>query len=383
MIYSLILSIRHLFYDKGWIKSSPTEIKSICVGNVGVGGTGKTPMTELIIRTLDEGNVASADADLYGFEGSLFASVRPEIAVLSRGYKRKSKGFQIVKENGSAAQFGDEPLQIKRKFPFVNVVVDKDRTEGCDFLAHPEKVPNAHFPTPDIIIMDDAFQHRKVVPSKTIVLTTYNRPYFRDRLIPFGRLRDLRSRVKTADMVVVTGCPPYLDDVQKSQWANRMGLSAFDASKCCGNTRNGKKQFLLFATTVYDKLLPVFPEGDPRYTHSKFAVLMTGIANDAPLVSWLSEDYKIVDHMSFPDHHFFTNGDIADLESSAKRNMTALLVTTEKDAQRIRTGVQENIAGQSTLSVSDAIHNRLFYAPIHTQMLSAKEQETLRDFLQA
>jgi len=373
MLYSLFLAIRHLFYDKGWIKSSPTEIKSICIGNVGLGGTGKTPMTELIIRTLDDQQVKSADAELFGFEGSLFASSRPEIAVLSRGYKRRSKGFQIVRAEGSATQYGDEPLQIKRKFPFVNVVVDANRTEGCDFLAHPEKVAGADYSRPDIILMDDAFQHRKVRATKTMILTTYNRPYFRDFPLPWGRLRDLPSRVRKADMVAVTGCPVFMDEVQKSQWANRMGLSGYDVKTCTATNSEGKRQFLVFATTVYDNLVPVFPEGDLRYTHSKLVILFTGIANDAPLATWLYKTYKMVDHISFADHHMFTPSDIEKIEASARDNKTALLVTTEKDAQRLRALGKEQI--------SDDFRHRCFYAPIRTQMLSDNEQECLKAFL--
>lgn len=375
MLYSLILGIRHLFYDKSWVKSFPTRINSVCVGNVCLGGAGKTPMTELIIRTIEKGDVESADAEIYGFEEGPCTPAKLEIAVVSRGYRRKSKGFQTVKVGDTSDLTGDEPLQIKTKFPFVNVVVDRDRVEACDFLAHPEKVPGEKFCVPDIIILDDAFQYRRLRPTKSMILTRFDRPYFKDHLIPWGRLRDLRSRVRKADMVVVTDSPIYLDDARKSQWAVSMGLSEFNADTCEGVNSDGRRQYLLFATTIYESLLPVFPEGDIHYAHAKRAVLFTGIANDAPLLTWLGETYRIVDHKKYPDHHMFTRADISELEASARRNSTSILVTTEKDAQRLRS------IGDRGQKISDDMRRRCFYAPIHTQMLSAKEQNCLKSFL--
>ena len=163
MLYRLILAIRHLAYNKGWKKSFKAEVPTICVGNITVGGTGKTPHTEMILRKLLE-------SDRWGYSN---------IAVLSRGYKRKSKGFQIVDRESTARFAGDEPLQIARKFPSVTVAVDKDRIHGCQQLKA------------DIIVLDDAFQYRRLNPSLNIVLVDYNRPIFKDKLMPWGRLRDL------------------------------------------------------------------------------------------------------------------------------------------------------------------------------------------------
>lgn len=382
MLYSLVLRIRHLLYDLGWIKSTPTEIPSICVGNIGMGGTGKTPMTELIIRTIQEGNIESADSEIYGFVGSLFDTPPKSLAVISRGYKRSTKGFQQVIEKGNAVQFGDEPLQIKRKFPDVTVVVDEDRRRAADLLAHPshvktlkpkiqEAIVAPHFHTPDIIVLDDAFQHRRIKANKTIVLTTYNRPFFRDMPLPWGRLRDLRSRVHAADMIVVTKCPPYVSDEEKCQWAEHIGLHDFSVQTCCGVNKKGKQQKLLFATVVYDKLLPVFPDGDPRYIHSKMAVLVTGIANDSALETRLCESYRIMDHIRFSDHHNFTTADIAKIDASARLMQISIVVTTEKDAQRI----------VDMEDVSETLRHRMFYAPIRMQMLTDTEQNVLKDFL--
>lgn len=371
-------------YDKGWLKSYSTEVPSICVGNVSVGGTGKTPVTELLIRTLRDDEIPAADAEYLGFDpGSLFFAVKPNIAVLSRGYKRKTKGFQQVVTSGSAEQYGDEPFQIKQKFPETVVAVDADRVEGCSLLAHPSKIKELpertrrriiapKFAKSDIIILDDAFQHRRIKATSNIVLTTYSRPYFNDFLMPLGRLRDLRSRVEKADMVIVTKCPNYLDDSNKMAWAVKMKLKDYNPATCEGVTREGKKQKLLFSTITYDELEPVFPEGDRRYTHAKFAMLFSGIANDTPLAQWLSETYRIVAHLTYPDHHYFTNGDVRSIASTAAKFPTSVVITTEKDAQRMRDG---------KLMVGQDLRNRMFYVPIRVQMLTGVEQNCLKEYL--
>ena len=202
--YWLTLKARHMMFDCGIRKVNRTEVPSICVGNIAVGGTGKTPHTEMILRML-----LSDDEWAYR-----------NIAVLSRGYKRKTKGFQQVTLDGTAKEYGDEPLQIKKKFPYVTVAVDKSRKEGCGFLCHPETLQtskkarrclNKDVAKADLIILDDAFQHRSVKASVSIVLIDYNRPLFKDHLMPLGRLRDLPERIKAADIVIVTKCPSDLN----------------------------------------------------------------------------------------------------------------------------------------------------------------------------
>lgn len=371
LLYPLILRIRHLFYDKGWIKSSPTDIPSVCIGNVAVGGTGKTPMAELVIRTVKEDEAEPEN----GFYGSLFGAPVKNIAVVSRGYRRKTRGLQEVQTDGTASRYGDEPLQIKRKYPEVQVLVDSNRVEACRILSE-------HKGSTDLIILDDAFQHRKIVPTKSIILTTFSRPFFKDRLLPFGKLRDLPSRVGEADMIVVTKCPPYLDEWERSKWAKNVGLKLFDLKTCTGVNKDGKKQTLLFSTMVYDKMLPVFPEGDSRYTHSKLAVLFSGIANDEALAMKVKEDYRLLMHRRFADHHFFTQGDIDEIEAVAKRNATAVVVTTEKDAQRLMDAdCTEEGKKSRKLTVSPQLRRRLFYAPIRTVMLTPLEHDIFKAFL--
>jgi len=356
MIYRIVLALRHFFYDKGWKKSVKASVPTICVGNITVGGTGKTPHTEMVLRLL-------LHSDDWAYSN---------IAVLSRGYKRKSKGFQIVPRSGTALQFGDEPLQMARKFPSVTVAVDKNRVRGCRLLTGTAPAPTgsasvmpgpASAPTgpasvmpgldraSQIIVLDDAFQYRKLRADVNIVLVDYNRPVHKDKLLPWGRLRDLKSRLKAADMVVVTKCPAYLDDWERSQWVKYLGVKP--------------SQKLFFSTFTYGTMEPVFPEdGDSRYTYSKRLVLFSGIANDAPLRSYLSDTYKIVRRIGFPDHHKYNQADIRSLGAAMKEFPTACLVTTEKDAQRI----------VDVKKVPLELRQRMFHLPVQATFLTPEEE---------
>ena len=356
--YWLSLKIRHFLYDAGLKKVRSADVPTICIGNITVGGTGKTPHTEMLIRTLLQ------DQEWGG----------KNLAVLSRGYKRKTKGFQQVTADGSAAAYGDEPLQIKKKFPGITVAVDGNRIEGCDFLAHPEKLQSSKkarkcidkdLPASDLIILDDAFQHRSLKPTLSIVLVDYNRPIFKDHLLPFGRLRDLPQRIAAADIVIVSKCPNEVNAWEKCTWAENLGIMNFDATSCSGTRRNGKKQHIFFSTITYDAAEAVFPEGNPRYIYTNRLVLFSGIANDAPLLSYLSSDYKIVRHFKFPDHHKFSRADIGTIASAAKEFPTSVLMTTEKDCQRIR----------DCKKIKEELKQRMFYSPIKTAFLSENEKE--------
>lgn len=350
--YWLTLKIRHFMYDHGMKKVHTADVPTICVGNVTVGGTGKTPHTEMIIRTLTQ------DVD-WGARN---------IAVLSRGYKRKTKGFQQVVADGTAKEYGDEPLQIKRKFPFITVAVDKSRKEGCDFLCHPEKLQTSKkarkcrhkdFPKADLIILDDAFQHRSLKPTVSILLVDYNRPVFKDHLMPLGKLRDLPERIQAADIIIVSKCPTYLDAWERSKWTEALGIR--------------KNQHIFFTTIGYDNSQAVFPEGDPRYIYTQRLILFSGIANDTPLRNYLSSNYKIVRHFDFPDHHKFSRADIGTISSAANAFPTSVVMTTEKDCQRIR----------DCKNIPDNLKQRMFYAPIKVNFFSDQEQETFASTLNA
>lgn len=324
---------------------------TVCIGNVTVGGTGKTPHIEMLLREL-------LDSETWGMRS---------LAVLSRGYKRRSKGFQQVAYDGTAALYGDEPLQIKRKFPNVTVAVDKDRVEGCDILVHPEKAASVkkclapEFPAADIILLDDAWQYRKLRASLNLVLTDYNHPATEDSLLPFGRLRDLKSRLFDADILIVTKCPYVLDEEEKAAFAARLG---WDKHRKPGSE-------LLFSAIEYDRLVPVFEAADSRYGYSHKAVLFTGIADDTPLTKHVSDNYLIVEHIHFPDHHRFTRSDIKSLLAAMKRNPTAAFITTEKDAQRLR----------DLADFPPQLRERLFCIPIKVNFCTPEERGILLEKL--
>ena len=370
MIYRLILGVRHFLFDKGWKKSHKADVPTLCVGNITVGGTGKTPHTEMILRWL-------LQSDDWAYS---------DIAVLSRGYKRKSKGFQKVGRDGTALQFGDEPLQMAKKFPAVTVAVDKDRVEGCHFLTHPEELQTSKkarkcldkaIPKADLIVLDDAFQYRRLKADLNIILVDYNRPVQKDKLMPWGRLRDLPSRLKDADILIVTKCPTYLDEWEKGKWAKQLGVDNFSTATCTGTRklRRGKEkeQTVLFTTIGYEPMVPVYPdEADSRFTYSHRLILFTGIAKDMPLRAYLSDSYKEVKRFCFPDHHKYSTADIRKVADAVKEFPTACVATTEKDAQRI----------VDTKKVPENLRQRLFQVPINIQFLSPQEKEIFETTLE-
>ena len=364
--YWLTLKVRHLLYDKGLKKVYKPSVPSVCIGNITVGGTGKTPHTEMILRSVLE------DEDMYG----------KNIAVLSRGYKRRSRGFQQVSADGRALDFGDEPLQIKKKFPMITVAVDSSRKEGCAFLTDPESVKTSKkgrkcihkdFPKADLILLDDAFQHRAVKAGADIVLVDYSRPIFHDHLMPLGKLRDLPGRIGAADIIIVSKCPKYTDGWEKSKWAEALGVMNYDAALCEGYRKNGRKQYLFFTTIAYDTPQAVFPEGDPRYLYAQRLILFTGIANDAPLARHLSSSYRIVKHFNFPDHHKFSRADILSIRDAGDAFPTSVIMTTEKDCQRVR----------DSKAVPESLKRRMFYAPIKTEFLRPEDHDRFRIILKS
>jgi len=362
--YYWTLRLRHALYDKGFRKVVGAPVPTISVGNVTVGGTGKTPHTEMILETL----LGESSTREKG------------ISVLSRGYGRSTHGFQQVTLDGSAAKFGDEPLQIKKKFPHVTVAVCKNRVRGAGFLTDPASLAasrrerrciNKNFEPSGLIVLDDAFQYRALKPTVSIVLIDYNRPIFYDHLMPLGHLRDLPSRVMDADIIIVSKCPSELNNWERSRWADSFDLSKFDTETCSGVNPKGKVQRLFFTTLSYCRMEPVFVEGENRYLYSKRLILFTGIANDMPLVRYLSDSFKIVRHFNYPDHHRFTAADIAEIRSTAEAQPTALIATTEKDAQRV----------SDYRKIPAVLKERLFRIPIKVAFLTKHEESVFRSTL--
>ncbi|MBQ9462391.1 MAG: tetraacyldisaccharide 4'-kinase [Bacteroidales bacterium] len=342
MIYKLILKIRNARYRDGR-RSARAAVPTVCVGNITVGGTGKTPHTEMLVREL----------------GACPQWADKHIAVLSRGYKRRSKGFQVLPRDASAGTYGDEPAQIKRKYPDITVAVDKDRVEGCRKLEDAE-----------VIVLDDAYQYRKLKATMDIVLSDYNRPVSTDSLLPSGRLRDLKERLYDCDTVIVTKCPGDLTTEEKREAARILGYGSYDPSNC-RVTRGNVSQTLLFTSISYEAPVPLFPNTDSRYTYSKKVILFSGVANDIPLLKHLSDTYKVVSHRHFPDHHKYSLSDMRSLVAEIKRNPTAAVATTEKDAVRLL----------DVKKMPPQLQERLFYIPIKVRFLSEREHEVFTDKL--
>ena len=324
--YYSVLKVRHFMYDHNFIKKSVrSEIPTISVGNITVGGTGKTPHVEMIIRLLREQLESS------------------EIAVLSRGYKRKKRGYKYLDEYSSAVNYGDEPVQIKKKFPGISVAVDKNRVRGCRNFA------NLATP-PKVVILDDAFQYRALKPDLNIVLVDCNRPIYDDELIPFGSLRDLPERISKADIVVVTKCSEYIEEPEMQEWAERLKV---------------ERGRLFFTRIKYCEPTGIYPECDKRYIYSKRIILVTGISKDTPLRNYLSDNYQIVEHFRFSDHHKFRRADIRQIKAASKKWPTAAIVTTEKDAQRL----------MDYKKFPSSLKDRIFQVPIETAFIPENRVE--------
>jgi len=322
------LKIRHFLFDKGILKSKKFDIPIISIGNISVGGTGKTPHTEFLIKEF---------------------MPKYKVAVLSRGYGRKTRGFRIVNINDKVSDVGDEPLQMKKKFENVIVAVCEKRVKGVEALL---ALPQEERPT--IVLLDDAFQHRWITPTTNIVLVDSGRPLEEEYLFPVGKLRDLPEQIQRADIIIVTKCPEEISLEDKFKWEKKL--------------RIGPKQKLLFSTIFYDEPNNIFDEGDRRYIYSKFAILITAIANPIPLIYHLLNNYKILGRLQFRDHHNFTSSDVSKINRWAKKWPKAVIYTTEKDAQRLMTKNK----------LSENVKQRIFYIPIDVSIINQNENSELK-----
>lgn len=288
LIYGLVVFMRNYLFDIGLFKSVSFTTPIICIGNLSVGGTGKTPMIEFLI-------------DLLQYD--------KKIAVLSRGYGRKSKGFLLANENTAVEDLGDESFQIHQKFPNVTVAVDADRRNGISIL---EKEIN-----PDVILLDDAFQHRKVKARFNVLLTAYGNLYSSDWYLPTGNLRDAKNQFKRADIIVVTKCPSDISDAELSGIVQRLKPKV--------------DQQVLFACLSYSKKL-IGQKGELELNAliGKKNTLVTGIANPEPLCGYLSNNGISFEHLEYSDHHFFSEKEIALFNSKE------MIITTEKDYVRLK-----------------------------------------------
>lgn len=283
-LYGLVVGIRNLMFEMGVLKSKSFPFPVICVGNLTVGGTGKTPHTEYLIRLL---------------------SPKRQVAVLSRGYKRKSKGYRLATPQSTAQEIGDEPFQMKHKFPYIHMAVDRDRRHGIAELMKPALTPPA-----DVVILDDAFQHRYVKAGLNIVLMDYHRLVYFDQLLPAGRLREPVSGLQRADIVIVSKCPRDITTMECRGIERSLNLEHW--------------QKVFFTTYQYpDQMDDLGPN----------PLLVTGIASPQQMVYDLRKILPLFELMSFPDHHNFTDHDI---EQIRQRAAGRTIITTEKDATRLR-----------------------------------------------
>lgn len=297
-IYGIGVIIRNWLFDLHVLKPKRYSIPVICIGNLSVGGTGKTPHTEYLIRLLRQ---------------------EFKTAVLSRGYKRKSKGFVLASPHTTIEEIGDEPFQMASKFSDIYMAVDSNRCHGIESLTGKKDI--------DVILLDDAFQHRYVLPGLSILLIDYNRPVYSDYLLPAGRLREPASGKKRADILIVTKCPQSISEKEQMQIRKRL-------APLPGQT-------LYFTSFVYDDLYALSSPGFQRETASLATdseiLLVTGIASPLPLIRKLKTYTSKVYPLTFADHHNFTKEDIDKIRNRFKQLSPEkrLIITTEKDAARL------------------------------------------------
>lgn len=339
--YGALTWMRNKMFDVGLIlKEKEYDIPVVGVGNLAVGGTGKTPHVEYILRNL---------------------SGRYRIAVLSRGYKRKTKGFILANSHSSPSDIGDEPLQIYRKFGGrVQVAVCESRRKGIEKLC-------AIFPNLDLIVLDDSFQHRYVKPKVSILLTDYNHPFYSDKMLPLGRLRESAFQANRADMVIVSKCPADISPIDIRIIRKKLNLMKF--------------QGLFFSTYSHTDVLPVFKE-EARYqvsidslTQGDSVLLLTGVANPRGFIRYFKHfPFKVkVDH--YPDHHDFSRKDIHEIEERFEKLNGArkIIITTEKDAVRLL----HNPYFPHTLKPY------IFYLPVEVRMLEGPSGDFIDSLVNA
>ncbi len=290
VLYGLITSIRNFLFDTGILKSTSFDIPVIAVGNLSVGGTGKTPQIEYLIRLL---------SDKY------------KVATLSRGYKRKSEGFVLADSTSNAEILGDEPFQFYQKFPNIQVAVDANRTNGITQLLSQKNKP-------EIILLDDAYQHRKVKAGFYILLTSYDDLYADDFMLPTGNLRESRSGANRANIIVVTKCPKDLSEQSQEEIRLKLNLNC--------------SQQIYFTFIDYDDAIFGKEEKitvDVIKNESK--ILLAGIAKPAPFFEYLKNENDGC--LTFPDHHHFSDADLDEIQNKAKNKK---IITTEKDYVRLK-----------------------------------------------
>lgn len=334
-LYGLGVGLRNYLFDRGILRAESYPIPVICVGNISVGGTGKTPHVEYLLRLL-------------------MPTYR--VAVLSRGYKRSSRGLVVATMQSTAREIGDEPRQIKQKFPEALVVVDGNRRRAMRHI-----MSMSEGERPDLVVMDDGFQHRYVQPSFSILLVDAQRPIWDDKLLPEGRLREPASAMYRADCIIVTKSPEEMNPIDQRIIGRNLALYA--------------NQSIFFTRPRYLPLKSVeqglLAEGDiaPLLRGDRI-IALSGIANPRPFIQRLESTFRLVGECLFPDHHNFSKDDLQSInkqykELSAQSSAPLYVVCTEKDAVRL--------SAQLDL-LSPEVRSHLYYQPIEVQFLQGAEK---------
>lgn len=306
-LYYTGIWLRNFFFDKGYFSSKSYSFPLICVGNLSTGGTGKTPMTEYLIRLLKD---------------------KTSLGVLSRGYGRTTKGFIKVNKAYDAIRVGDEPLQYATKFDTIQVAVCEDRMTGIKTLRD-EQI------SPAVVLLDDAFQHRKVKAGFNILLTSYKEPFYDDWVLPVGNLRDLRKQAIRANAIVITKCPVLISEFEKKEIRSKV--------------MKYSKSIVYFSVINYDQEV-CGKHGAVAFSdfRDKEITLVTGIANPKPLLDFIDSKCFNYVHRQYRDHYNFTTKDVAYLEKCS------CILTTEKDYMRLKSILR---------------HDNLYYLPIAIRFL--------------
>ncbi len=327
-LYGLGVRVRNLMFDMGILKSESFNIPVISVGNITVGGSGKTPHVEYLIRLLKD---------------------YVTVSVLSRGYKRKTHGYQLANQESKMSDIGDEPYQMKKKFTSIHVAVDGKRTRGISHIIHDKETCDT-----GVVLLDDAFQHRYVKPGINILLVDYHRLIIYDKLLPAGRLREPAAEKKRADIVIVTKCPKDLKPMEYRVLTKAMNLYPF--------------QELYFTSIEYTELMGIYNGKtlNLKEIAEKKVILLTGIASPEQIINDLTPFCSCITSIAFGDHHAFTDKDVEYINSQyLSCDGEKLIITTEKDATRLT----------ETCGLCDEVKSNIYTLPIHiTFMLGQGEK---------
>jgi len=295
LLYWLGISIRNWMYDKGVFKSSTFGLPVICIGNLSVGGTGKSPMVEYLLFALK---------DTF------------KLATLSRGYKRRTKGYTLANDKSTALELGDEPMQFYLKFPDIPIAVGEERIVAIPQILHDK-------PGTEVVILDDAFQHRSIIAGLNILLSDYKNLFTRDFYLPTGDLRDQKRSYKRAQVIVITKCNPGMDAAEKQSIKEEI--------------KPIPGQHIFFTTTKYGAPYHIINKGTLEMNNTDEVLLVSGIANPAPLKEMLEMRCRSYTMLRYSDHHIFTVDDLKEIQKKFNKlqSTTKYILTTEKDAVRL------------------------------------------------